>query len=162
MEKITQSDILTDAVNQWRRHSDDPSREDRLSDSARAEVFRSVLEGETPGRIRRHLRSLFLPGARIAVASAVPVALIVGILGFGDFSRVEQPMGDIAQQTSPRISVSKENGEVVFIIANGTTGHRVTRTAADDPTSASAVTTTDGTYRDGLTGGPDLVFYRID
>lgn len=160
MGKQSQNDPLADALSRWRQQTAEQNQAEGLSTTARAEIFRVVLEGATPGRVRRHLRSLFLPGARIALASAVPVALVVGILGFEGADPM--PVGDIAQQAPPKISVLKENGEVVFIIANGTTGHRVTRTSADDPTSASAVTTTDGTYRDGLTGGPDLVFYRIE
>ena len=64
---------------------------------------------------------------------------------------------------SPPIFASKTAGEVVFTIANGDRAHKVyLSTAPDRFDNAPALMTRDGAFRDRLSEGPDLVYYRID
>jgi hypothetical protein len=51
----------------------------------------------------------------------------------------------------------------VFLIANGTTTHRVSKRSVPDRASdATTILTTDGSFRDALDSGETIVFYQID
>jgi hypothetical protein len=67
------------------------------------------------------------------------------------------------QVASPRLSASKVNGQLVFSLANGKTNHLVYRST--DPHAfdrSTAVKMARNQYTEDATGGPTLVFYRID
>ena len=141
-------DILDRAVAAWRAGSTDES----LSGSARSSLFDEVRGmGDSAD-------AAFVPAVtrawRWAFLGSVPVVA----LGF-----MLMVAGDRPHVSPSRLSAAKVNGQVVFTLANGRTDHVICRST--DPQSFNR----DGTvkmarnrYSENATGGPNLVFYRID
>jgi hypothetical protein len=88
---------------------------------------------------------------RWALAAAVPVVLTAAVVWVG---RQGEPPRDTL-----RIEASKQGGDVVFTITNGEGTHQVRKS---DAPNERIVVRNGGSFRDDASGGPDLVFYRID
>jgi hypothetical protein len=143
-------DILDEALTAWR----ETSREETLSESARSGLFNEIRSsaGSTA--------DAFVPSVtrawRWAFLGSVPVVALAAVLMLaGDHGR--RLVG------GQRLSASKVDGQVVFTLANGKTDHMIYRST--DPQSfdrADAVKMSRNRYTENATGGPALVFYRID
>lgn len=143
-------DILDDALTAWCESSQDET----LSGPARTALFNEVRSmGQGSG-------GAFVPGLtrawRWAFLGSVPVVAITAVLIL---------TGDHVRQlgATPRLSAAKVHGQVVFTLANGKTEHLIYRST--DPQSfdrSSAVKMAKNRYTEDATGGPSLVFYKID
>ncbi len=143
-------DLLDDALTAWR----EASKDETLSGSARSALFndvRSMGDGSNEA---------FVPGLtrawRWAFLGSVPVVALTAVLMIA---------GDHSQQleTTPQLSAAKVNGQLVFTLANGKTDHLIYRST--DPQTfdrSAAVKMNRNRYSEDATGGPTLVFYRID
>lgn len=135
------TNILDDAIGAWKAEA----APETLSDGARTRLFSQIRE-VAPGRL----------GAwRWVLLGAVPVVAAAALMVLSS----EHP-GARSQAT---LSVAKVDGEVVFTLHNGSRAHEVYR--ATDPRAiddAKPVKMTGNQYRDEATGGPNLVFYKID
>ena len=144
------NEILDDALAAWR----ETSKDETLSSQARTALFsevRSMGEGSSEA---------FVPGLtrawRWAFLSSVPVVALTAVL---------MVAGDHGKQLAiaPQLSAAKVNGQLVFTLANGKTDHVIYRST--DPQTfdrSAAVKMARNRYSENATGGPTLVFYRID
>ena len=145
----TSTDNLDDAIAAWRRDA----RDESLSDGARTALFSEVRtsDGASDGA--------FVPAVtrawRWAFLGSVPVVALAAVLVMvGDRGRT---------LSTPQLTAAKVQGQLVFTLSNGKTDHLVYRST--DPQSfdrASAVKMARNRYTENATGGPALVFYRID
>jgi hypothetical protein len=141
-------DILDDALAAWRGESKDET----LSGAARAALFtevRSMSEGREAAFVPALTRAW-----RWAFLGSVPVVAIASAL---------MVAGSHKPVTAAHLSAAKVDGQVVFTLANGKTTHMVYRST--DPQAfdkTSAVKMAGNRFSDEATGGPNLVFYRID
>ena len=145
---------LDRAIRDWRGQGS----EEQLAAPTRARILEAVTERAAHGGSTAPLIPLFLPVRRLALAAGLPALVLALALGYG--ARIAENPGEFGE---PRLIATKQAGEVVFIIANGGRPHRVYRST--DPArlgTEAAFTATDGSFRDRLDSGPDLVFYRID
>jgi hypothetical protein len=106
------------------------------------------------------LASLFLPARRLALAGTLPALLLALALGW-----LLVPLGHRELAGGPvRLDAIKRGDEVVFLIANGGSTHRIYR--GENPQGLrqghEAYATTDRAFRDRLDRGGSVVFYRID
>ncbi len=143
------NDILDRAVAAWRESTPGET----LSGAARTALFseiRSVEEQSGTGFVPSITRAW-----RWAFLGSVPVVAIATVLLM---------VGDRGHQgTTAQLSAQKVNGELIFTLKNGRTDHLVYRST--DPRSfdrADAVKMVANSYAENATGGPNLVFYRID
>jgi len=144
------NEILDDALAAWR----ETSKDEALSGPARTALFsevRSMGDGSNEA---------FVPGLtrawRWAFLSSVPVVALTAVL---------MVAGDHGKQLGmpPQLSAAKVHGQLVFTLANGTTNHLIYRST--DPQTfdrSAAVKMARNRYSENATGGPTLVFYRID
>ena len=144
------NDILDDALAAWRGASQDET----LSGEARTALFSEVRSmGQGSG-------GAFVPSLtrawRWAFLGSVPVVAITAVLILaGDHAR---PF-----RAAPQLSAAKVHGQLVFTLANGKTDHLIYRST--DPQSfdrSAAVKMARNRYAEDATGGPTLVFYKID
>ena len=143
-------DILDDALAAWRGASEDET----LSGEARTTLFSEVRSmGQGSG-------GAFVPSLtrawRWAFLGSVPVVAIATVLFVtGDRGR------EVA--SAPHLNASKVNGQLVFTLDNGKAEHLIYRST--DPQSfgrSTAVKMARNRYTEVATGGPTLVFYRVD
>jgi hypothetical protein len=143
-------DILEDALAAWRESSE----EETLSGPARTALFtevRSIGEGTENAFVPSLTRAW-----RWAFLGSVPVVALAAVLMLaGDHSR--------QLAISPKLSAAKVNGQLIFTLANGKTDHLIYRSTDPQTFSRSAaVKMARNRYAEDATGGPTLVFYRID
>lgn len=142
------TDILDKALKAWR----ESSKEETLSGPARSALFSEVRTlGESP-------EGVFVPSVarawRWAFLGSVPVVALATVL---------MVAGDHHSVTGSRLAATKVDGQVVFTVANGKADHLLYRST--DPQSfgrTPAVKMARNRYIENATGGPALVFYRID
>ena len=144
------NEILDDALAAWR----ETSKDETLSDTSRTGLFsevRSMGDGSN---------EVFVPGLtrawRWAFLSSVPVVALTVVL---------MVAGDDGTQvgTAPQLSAAKVHGQLVFTLDNGASNHLIYRST--DPQTfdrSDAVKMSRNRYTEDATGGPTLVFYRID
>lgn len=153
MARNPKKDPLNEAIACWR----DAAPDERFSREARADILeRSHRARREPGPTR--LAQLFVPVAKIAYASAVPVLVLALTLGWLA-GTTGQDVGPVAV----RIETSKVGGEAVFRIANGGRLHKVYRTS--DPRGRGEMellATTKDSFSDRLYETTGVVYYRID
>ena len=144
----TRKDILDDALTAWRQ----TATAETLGEPARSALFNDVRE------LDDRAQAPFVPGItrawRWAFLGSVPVVAL---------SLVLIVAGDHRPAAEARLSTAKVDGQVIFTLANGGAEHRVYRSA--DPRAfdrASGVKMARNRYIENVTGGPTLVFYRID
>lgn len=141
-------DILDDAVAAWKT----TERPETLSDGARSYLFdevRSIGSGRDNAYVPAVSRAW-----RWAFLGALPVVGMAAVLILAGGQHAAQ---------SAKLTASKVDGQVVFTLANGKTGHMVYRsTRPDEFERSSGVKMAGNRYSDEATGGPNLVFYRID
>ena len=148
--EIRKKDILDDAMTAWCGTSQDET----LSGPARTALFsevRSMGEGSDEAFVPSLTRAW-----RWAFLGSVPVVALTALL------IVAGENGRTAG-TAAHLSTAKVHGQLVFTLANGTTGHVIYRST--DPQSfdrSAAVKMARNRYTEDATGGPALVFYRID
>jgi len=143
------TDILDDAIAAWRREA----RDESLSQSAQTALFNEI------GTQAEGADTAFVPSLtrawRWAFLGSVPVVVLATVLIM---------VGDRGRQiATPRLTAEKVRGQLIFTLANGKTEHLIYRST--DPqsfSSASAVKMARNRYTEDATGGPALVFYRID
>jgi hypothetical protein len=143
-------DILDDALSAWR----ESPRDEALSGPARTALFTEVRSMDADAG------AAFVPSLtrvwRWAFLGSVPiVALAAVLIVAGDHGR---QVGD-----GPQLTAAKIHGQLVFTLANGKTDHLVYRST--DPQSfdrSEPVRMAGNKYTEDATGGPALVFYRID
>ncbi len=146
-------------VGEWR--SGESARTERLSSRARSRIVAEAMRPASARRAMPPLSAPFLPFSRWALGAAVPAAILAVVLGVWSGPDGQLQMAGMDAET--RIQVSKDGGDVVFLIANGKASHQVYKSDAPYGFRSSAPQETqNGRYRDGLSGGPDLVFYRIE
>jgi len=150
-------DPLASAIEDWRA-SDETA--EHLSGAARTRVLATVRASRSERGAPAPLRMLFPPLWRWTLAGALPLAALTLALGFLVLER-PAPLAPMVS-TSPSIQVSKAGDQVVFVIANGQTAHRVYKSNVPNEFPGEPVVTTDGSFRDRLEGGANLVFYRIE
>jgi hypothetical protein len=148
---------LSRAIESWRREA--PAAE-RLSGPGRQRLAAAVRGAATPPR---HLTSLFVPGARLALAGGIPVVLLTVLVGALGIPRKSHD-GATSSGLVARVDAHKVGADVVFVIANGQRSHQVYK--SNDPKDFgpdARFVETQGTFRDRLAnGGSDVVFYRIE
>jgi hypothetical protein len=142
--------ILDDALAAWR----ETSKDETLSGAARTTLFsevRAMGDGSDEA---------FVPGLtrawRWAFLSSVPVVALTALL---------MVAGDHGSQigAKPQLNAAKVHGQLVFTLDNGSTNHTIYRST--DPQTfdrSAAVKMSRNRYAEDATGGPALVFYRID
>ena len=142
-------DILDEAIAALRTTGGDES----LSSAVRSKLFSDIqsLQASPAGRVTG-----FAKGWRLALLGAIPVVVLTAIIVTG---------GHHAGQSegSGQLTATKVDGQVVFTLANGKKTHIVS--ASTDPQRfdpAAGVKMTKNRYQVDATGGPNLVFYRID
>jgi hypothetical protein len=143
------NDILDQAVAAWRERT--PA--ETLSSTARTNLFSEIQSGEERSGLG------FVPSIarawRWAFLGSVPVVAIATVLIMvGDRGR---------EVATSHLTATKVDGELIFTLQNGRTDHLVYRST--DPRSfdrADAVKMVANSYAENATGGPNLVFYRID
>ena len=144
------NDILDEALAAWSGTSQDET----LSGQSRTALFsevRSMGEGSD---------AVFVPSLtrawRWAFLGSVPVVALTAVLMVA--GNPERQLGVATQ-----LSAAKVHGQLVFTLANGNTHHLIYRST--DPQSfdrSAAVKMARNRYTEDATGGPTLVFYRID
>ena len=143
-------DLLDNALAAWR----ETSKDETLSGPARTSLFgevQSMGDGSN---------NAFVPGLtrawRWAFLSSVPVvALTVVLIVAGNHGT---QLG-----IAPQLSAAKVHGQLVFTLPNGSANHLIYRST--DPQTfdrSAAVRMARNRYTEEATGGPTLVFYRID
>jgi hypothetical protein len=141
-------DILDEALDAWRANADDEA----LSGAARTALFDSVRASD--GADQAPFLSGLTRAWRWVFLGSVPVVALSAVLFIA---------GDHRPATGSRLAASKIDGQVVFTLANGRAEHLVYRST--DPQTlnrAAAVRMAQNRYSENATGGPTLVFYRID
>jgi hypothetical protein len=143
-------EILDDALAAWR----ETSKDETLSGAARTSLFnevRSMGDGSNEA---------FVPGLtrawRWAFLGSVPVVALTAVLMVA--GNHGKPLG-----TTPQLSAAKIDGRLVFSLNNGSATHMIYRST--DPQAfdrSAAVKMSRNRYSEDATGGPTLVFYRID
>jgi hypothetical protein len=94
------------------------------------------------------------------LAGGMPLLLAATILAW---VAVDLDADYLPGQGAANVQVAKIGGSVVFTIENGDREHRISRSLRPDSfDSAGTVKVMEGTFRDDLDSGSDLVFYRID
>jgi len=102
----------------------------------------------------------FVPGPtrawRWAFLGSVPVLALTAVL---------MVAGDRGRELgmAPQLSAAKVHGQLVFTLANGKRDHLIYRST--DPQTfdrSAAIKMSRNRYAEDATGGPTLVFYRID
>ncbi len=151
------SKLLADAVADWRAAE---TGGETLGGPARDRILHSVADSRS-ARPERVVGSLFLPFGRLVLAGAAPVMLVAVLLGWVALPRGVDPAAPAGSEAAVTVHVSKRGGDVVFVLENGGRAHRVTRSTSPENGGESIVVER-GSFRDDLTGGADLVFYRID
>jgi len=156
----------------WTRRDHDPDRGEAVVSRAIAEWQGSrgsdeALSGHTRTRIVDGAldpahdpaapASLFVPARRLALAGVLPVmlgAVLVLLLGHA---------GTYVTSRSPRLTVEKRDGQVVFNIANGQKSHYVCKSSLPNSFDCGqGVKVQNGAYSDSVHDGSGIVFYRID
>ena len=144
------NDILDDALAAWR----ETCREETLPGPVRTALFsevRSMGQGSDGAFIPSLTRAW-----RWAFLGSLPVVAIATVLFVtGDQGR--------RAASAPHLNAAKVNGQLVFTLDNGKTEHLIYRSS--DPQSfdrSAAVKMPRNRYTEDATGGPTLVFYRID
>jgi len=133
----------------------EPGRAERLSAGARARLL-SELRSDSPSH-RRWRMALFPPVWRLALAGALPAAVVATVALWTANRPVQEPAATAA------LHVTKIENQVVFWIDNGGRRHVVVRSERADRFDASgAQALTDASFADHLDAGPRVVFYRID
>jgi hypothetical protein len=140
--------ILEEALTAWR----ETSKDEVLADSTRGALFNEIQAlGEAA-------EAPFVPSLarawRWAFLGSVPVVALTAVL---ILAGGHHPAAD------SRLAASKVDGQVVFTLANGRADHVIYRST--DPYSfdrAAAVKMARNRYTENASGGPSLVFYRID
>jgi len=146
----SRSPRLESSIERWRRQG---GREERLSHERRTGILRRVSAEAAPAP----LVPLFVTSRQWAAVAVTPVLVLTLALGYLGLSGSDRGAGDAT------VRVTKQGGDVVFLIANGTRDHRVYKsTTPAGRDSWKAYTTTTGSFRDRLHSDADLVFYRID
>jgi len=146
---------LDAAVEAWRA---DGRPTDELSAASRERILLGALRTLQGREPTPPLVPLFSPTWRWAWAGVAPVLALTVLLGI-----VAVPPGGERAAAPTRIEARKLAGDVVFLIANGTTTHRVSkRSVPDRGADATTIVTTDGSFRDALDSGETIVFYQID
>jgi len=127
-------------------------RDEVLSESSRASIFDHA---KRPFRVFESLAYLFPRSQAMAVAVAVPLVLTLAML----FSL---PHSIAPGQQFEKILAAKDDGNVVFTVANGGNAHRVFKST--DPTrfGVKEIPAVDGRFSDLAENGVELVFYRVD
>jgi hypothetical protein len=145
----TRKDILDEALAVWRESNSDEA----LSPSARTALFDEVraLSGATQAPFVPSLTRAW----RWAFLGSVPtVALLAALMIVG---------GDRSTASAAPLAAAKVSGQVVFTLANGKSDHLVYRsTHPQSFDRTAAVKMARNRYSEKATGGPNLVFYRID
>jgi hypothetical protein len=144
----TRNDILNDAVAAWR----ESTRDEALSGSSRTALFDDVRS------LGKGAQAPFVPSVtrawRWAFLGSLPVVALASMLMIG---------GDHRPDVSGRLTASKVNGHLVFTLANGKTDHVIYRSTNPESFDRLApIKMSQNTYNEVVTGGPTLVFYRID
>ena len=147
---------VAEAVAEWRA----ADCGETLSGRARDRILRSVADGGSASQ-ERAVASLFLPFGRLVLAGAAPVMLVAVLLGWMALPRGVDPAAPAGSEAAVAVHVSKQGGDVVFVLENGGRPHRVTRSTSPE-NGGESMGVVHGSFRDELTGGADLVFYRID
>ena len=156
--EASRPDELDRLVRSWRERENEEN--EVLSASARVRILGAV-RGSSPRAGAPLGAALFLPTSRWAWAAVAPAVALTLALTW-----LVAPSGPIPADplsATPPVSAAKVDGDVVFVIANGGKPHNVYRSTNPGAFDrAPAAVTRDGSFRDRLHGGPDLVFYRID
>jgi hypothetical protein len=138
----------------WRRSS--PTQES-LRPATRARILSAARDGAPQ---TRRSESLFLPLPRLALAAAAPTLVLTLAVAF---LLLPQGGGDPVERPRAELLASKQGNDVVFVIANGGTTYQVYKSSQVNQLGTwEPYTKTEGTFRDRLDSGADLVFYKID
>jgi hypothetical protein len=155
-KKAQNDGTLERALSDWHAAEVDDGQ---LSAPVRARVMDAIKGG---GETRVSYQTpLFLPLRRVLLAAAAPALVLALAVGYlmtpGGGAVIESP----AQATN--LDVIRQGDDIVFVIANGNTTHRVYKsTAINDLGAAEPVEVSNGVYRDRIDPQAGLVFYRID
>lgn len=123
-----------------------------LSESSRAAIFE--LARRPLGGIES-LSFLFPRAQKLVTAVSFPLVVTVALL----FS-LPSSLGP--ERHTAKLLASKDDGNVVFTVANGRSHHRVFKST--DPTrfGAKEVQAVEGRFLDHADNGIELVFYRVE
>jgi hypothetical protein len=139
------------AVGDWRAHQ---GNAETLSASARGKILEAVFEGREPVEVPA---AIFVPARRLAWATIVPAAL--GVV----FAVLINLGGDGTVADKARLVVEKQDGKVVFSLANGSHEHYVYKSYVPGRFgSQPAARMKDGVYVDSEGNGSEITYYRID
>lgn len=151
-EKTQADELLSSGIQGLRQEA--CSVQASLSDAARSAILAAAAGADHP---RTALVPLFLPFRRFVVAGAIPVLLACALLFV-----VRNPSVTPGERPT-NLAVAKEGDRVVFLIANGSRSHRVTKSPVPHRFDGSAgVSVSDGTFVDRVGGGGSIVYYRVD
>jgi hypothetical protein len=147
-QSLTTETLLDDAIGALKSEL----RGEVLSGSSRALIFD---QARRPLGVFESLAFLFPRSQAILIAVSVPLVLTLALL----FSL---PHSFAPGQQFEKIVAAKDDGNVVFTVANGTGQHRVF--ASTDPArfGAKEIPALGGRFSDRKESGVELVFYRVD
>jgi len=148
-------DEVTKALELWRSAG---APAERLSGPTRDRILRESLRAQVAEPV---LGRLFLPARQWLVGATVPVALAM-VLGLGFWFRAAGPTTGPLGPSVASVEVQRQGDEVVFIIDNGGTPHRVTRSTDPRGLDAEPVPGRGQVFRDRIDAGSSIMYYRID
>jgi hypothetical protein len=123
-----------------------------LSESSRAVIFE---QARRPFRVFESLAFFFPRTQSILIAVSVPLVLTLALL----FSL---PHSIAPGQQFEKIVAAKDDGNVVFTVANGSNDHRVFMSTDPARFGAKEIPAVGGRFSDRAESGVELVFYRVD
>ena len=126
----------------------------RLSEGLRDKILEVSLR---PGEEIRPMSSLFLPTQKLALAGGLPLALSAALLFVFAYLRTP-PVAPLVG-----VQATKQGDQVILTIADGGRSHIVYK--SNIPVHferGRGIRIENGSFSDLATGGPDVVFYRIE
>jgi len=127
-------------------------RGEALSESSRSVIFE---QARRPLRVFESLAFLFPRSQAILIAVSVPLVLTLAMLFSLPRSIAPGPQFE-------KLVAAKDDGNVVFTVANGRSEHRVFKSTDPSRFGAKEIPAVGGRFSDVADSGVELVFYRVD
>ena len=151
-------DALIQGARAERRREDAGRSGSGLSDGIRNEIRLAM---RRPSRLAE-LRPLFTPLSHWAYAAGIPACTVAVMAGFFALSSPESVLVADRGAIGGPIDVTKRDGQVIFLNADGTVQQVYKSSDPRDFSAAESLDQADGAFVDSLQSNGTIVFYRID
>lgn len=128
---------------------------DVLSAASRGTIFE---QARRPAGALESLAASIPRAWTLALAASFPLAVTLALL----LPLQRPPLMGKNSIDFPRIIASKDDGNVVFTVANGRSDHHVFKSTDPARFGAKEVKEVGGRFEDPTNNGVELVFYRVD